>query len=109
VIGLARATALMMLGDKVSAEKACEIGMIYRVCPHASLMDVAIAMAKQLATMPTRGLGLTKRLLNASLSNDLDAQLDLEEDGQREAGRTEDYAEGVRAFLEKRKPQFVGR
>jgi 2-(1,2-epoxy-1,2-dihydrophenyl)acetyl-CoA isomerase len=58
--------------------------------------------------MPTRGLGLTKRAINASMSNDLEAQLELEADLQREAGRTHDFAEGVRAFLEKRKPNFTG-
>jgi 2-(1,2-epoxy-1,2-dihydrophenyl)acetyl-CoA isomerase len=67
-----------------------------------------MALATELAAMPTRGLGLTKRGLNASLTNDLDAQLDLEADLQREAGRTHDFVEGVNAFLEKRKPSFTG-
>jgi 2-(1,2-epoxy-1,2-dihydrophenyl)acetyl-CoA isomerase len=72
------------------------------------LMETAVGTARQLATQPTRGLGLIKRGFNKSLGVDLDAQLDYEEELQREAGRTADYAEGVRAFLEKRKPEFRG-
>lgn len=108
-VGMARATALMMTAEKVSAVDAQEMGMIYKVVPAAELMETATGIARALAQMPTRGLGLTKRALNASLGNGLDAQLDLEEQIQREAGRTEDYAEGVRAFLEKRQPSFSGR
>jgi len=73
------------------------------------LIDTATALAKHLATMPTRALALTKKLINASLSNDLDSQLKLEEEMQRQAGRTADYREGVSAFLEKRKPTYAGR
>jgi 2-(1,2-epoxy-1,2-dihydrophenyl)acetyl-CoA isomerase len=109
LVGPARATALMFLGEKVSAEKALEWGMIHDVVPGTVLLDTATAMARHLATMATRGLALTKKLINASLSNDLQSQLALEEEMQREAGRTADYKEGVRAFLEKRKPTFVGR
>jgi 2-(1,2-epoxy-1,2-dihydrophenyl)acetyl-CoA isomerase len=108
LIGLARATALMMTGEKITAQRAWEIGMVYRVCPPDTLQQEAMALATELAAMPTRGLGLTKRGLNASLTNDLDAQLDLEADLQREAGRTHDFVEGVNAFLEKRKPSFTG-
>ncbi len=109
LIGMARATALMMLAEKVSAAAAHAMGMIYMVAPSSALMDTAVGLARTLAAMPTRGLGLTKRGLNASLGNALDAQLDLEEALQREAGRTDDYAEGVRAFLEKRAASFTGR
>jgi 2-(1,2-epoxy-1,2-dihydrophenyl)acetyl-CoA isomerase len=109
IVGLARAASLMMLADKVSAAQAAEWGMIHRAVPAAELMAMARSLAAELATQPTRGLGLIKRALNASLSNDLDTQLDLEEALQREAGRTEDYVEGVRAFQEKRKARFVGR
>lgn len=108
LVGPARATALMFLAEKISASKALEWGMIHDVVPATVLVDTATALARQLATMPTRGLALTKKLLNASWSNDLQAQLALEEEMQRQAGRTGDYAEGVRAFLEKRKPIYSG-
>ena len=108
LIGLQRAAALTMLGDKLPAGKAKEWGLIVDVVPGAALFDVAMGYAKRLAQMPTRGLGLAKRGFNAGLSNDLESQLGLEEALQREAGATEDYAEGVRAFVEKRKPTFRG-
>jgi 2-(1,2-epoxy-1,2-dihydrophenyl)acetyl-CoA isomerase len=90
------------------AEQAEAWGLIWRCVDDAQLMKEARALASHLATQPTRGLGLIKRALNASPENDLDAQLDLERDLQREAGRTEDYREGTRAFLEKRRPAFKG-
>jgi 2-(1,2-epoxy-1,2-dihydrophenyl)acetyl-CoA isomerase len=108
ILGLPLATALTMLAEKVPADRALELGMIYKVVPDDALLRDATVLAKQLAEMPTRGLGLTKRGLNASLVNDLDRQLDLEESLQREAGKTEDYREGLSAFLEKRKPEFLG-
>jgi len=98
----------MMTGEKISAFRAYEIGMVHRVCSSDTLQQETMTLATELATMPTRGLGLTKRALNASLTNDLDAQLDLEADLQRDAGRTRDFVEGVSAFLEKRKPTFTG-
>ncbi len=109
MIGLQRATALAMLGDKVGAEQALAWGLIYRVCPPVDLLADAQKTATYLATQPTRGLGLTKRAFNRSLGVDLDKQLDYEEVLQREAGRTADYAEGVKAFLAKRKPVYEGR
>jgi 2-(1,2-epoxy-1,2-dihydrophenyl)acetyl-CoA isomerase len=109
LIGPARAASLMMLGDKLSATKALEWGLIYDVVPPAALLERSAALARQLAAMPTRALGLIKRAINASLENDLDTQLALEAELQGEAGRTADYAEGVRAFLEKRKPSYLGR
>jgi 2-(1,2-epoxy-1,2-dihydrophenyl)acetyl-CoA isomerase len=108
LIGLQRAAALTMLGDKLDAGRAKEWGLIYDVVPGAMLAQVSLEMATRLAAMPTRGLGLTKRGFNAGLSDDLEAHLALEEELQREAGQTEDYAEGVRAFIEKRKPTFKG-
>ena len=109
LVGLARATAMMFLADKITAKKALEWGMIYDVVPGTVLLDTATALARQLATMPTRGLAYTKKLLNASASNSLEDQLRLEEEMQRAAGRTADYAEGVKSFLEKRKPTYTGR
>jgi 2-(1,2-epoxy-1,2-dihydrophenyl)acetyl-CoA isomerase len=109
LVGVQRATALMMLAEKVSATKALEWGMIYQIVPPSVLVDSAMALAKQLATMPTRGLALIKQAMNASLGNSLNAQLDVEADLQGKAGRTEDFAEGVKAFLEKRKPVYTGR
>ncbi|CAN5543461.1 2-(1,2-epoxy-1,2-dihydrophenyl)acetyl-CoA isomerase PaaG [soil metagenome] len=109
LIGLQRAAALTMLADKLEAARAKEWGLIFEVVPGAALADVAMGIAKRLAGMPTRGIGLAKRGFNAGLSNDLESQLALEEALQREAGATEDYAEGVRAFVEKRKPVFHGR
>jgi 2-(1,2-epoxy-1,2-dihydrophenyl)acetyl-CoA isomerase len=109
LVGMARATALMMLADKVSAQEAVTIGLIHRVVEAGKLLDEATLLARQLATRPTRGLGLIKRALNASATNGLDEQLALEAQLQAEAGSTADYREGVRAFLEKRPPVFVGR
>ena len=108
LVGFQRATALMMLGDKVKADQALSFGMIYKVCEDAQLQEEALATAKFLASMPTKGLGLTKRALNQSLANDLNAQLEVEEELQTVAGKTYDYQEGVKAFLEKRKPVFKG-
>jgi 2-(1,2-epoxy-1,2-dihydrophenyl)acetyl-CoA isomerase len=98
----------MMTGDKISAARALEIGMIYRVVPNDQLATEATKLAQTLAEMPTRGLALTKRALNASMGNNLDSQLELEEELQREAGRTRDFEEGVAAFKEKRPPVFKG-
>ena len=109
LVGMARATALMMLGDKVSAQDAVTIGLILRVVEGGKLLEEATALSRQLATRPTRGLGLIKRALNASATNGLDEQLALEAQLQAEAGSTADYREGVKAFLEKRPPLFTGR
>jgi 2-(1,2-epoxy-1,2-dihydrophenyl)acetyl-CoA isomerase len=109
LIGLSRATALMMLGGRVSAQQAKDWGMIHEVVLAGVLMETAVELGRHLATQPTRGLGLIKRAVNASLGNDLEAQLALEAALQREAGRSSDYQEGVRAFQEKRPPTFVGR
>jgi 2-(1,2-epoxy-1,2-dihydrophenyl)acetyl-CoA isomerase len=109
LVGMARATQLAMLADKLTAQQALEWGMIYRVVPSGDVQTNAFEFARMLATQPTRGLGLIKRALNAAWENDLAAQLALEAELQREAGRTADYLEGVRAFQQKRAPKFVGR
>lgn len=109
LVGLARASGLFLLGGKVGAAQAKEWGLIWETCEPAALMPRALEVATSLATQPTRGFGLTKQALNESLINDLDAQLDLEADLQAEAGRTEDFAEGVSAFRAKRPPVFRGR
>ena len=109
LVGLARATQLAMLGEKLSARQGLEWGMVYAVVPGEELMPTADALAARLAGMATRGLGLTKRGFEAGFGQGLDAQLALEERLQREAGATADYAEGVRAFVEKRKAAFGGR
>jgi 2-(1,2-epoxy-1,2-dihydrophenyl)acetyl-CoA isomerase len=108
IVGLHRATAMTMLAEKMSAEQARDWGLVYMVTEPDALLETVLGTARQLATMPTRGLGLTKRGFNKSLGVDLSEQLDYEEELQREAGRTADYAEGVHAFLEKRKPEFKG-
>ena len=107
--GMARASALMMLGEKLSARRAMELGLIYRVCPVGELETAGFGLAAELATQPTTGLALTKQLLNASAHNTLEQQLAMEAEYQGRAGRTADYAEGVKAFLEKRRPAFGGR
>ncbi len=108
LIGIQKATALMMLGDKVTAQEAENLGMIYKCFSSETFDDEVLKMATKLANMPTKALGLTKRLMNNSLTNNLEQQLQLESDLQIEASSTNDYSEGVTAFVEKRKPIFKG-
>lgn len=108
LVGMQRATGMFFLAEKMSAAKAKEWGLIWEVAPKAELLDRVMTVARQLATQATRGFGLTKRALNASFANGLDAQLDVEAQAMHEAGRTADYEEGVRAFLEKRAPVYRG-
>jgi len=108
-LGEARAKGLAMTGEPLSAERAEQWGLIWRCVEDAELMAEADALADSLAKGPTAGLALTKQAIHAAAANDFSSQLDLERDLQREAGRTHDHAEGVRAFSERRAPVFTGR
>lgn len=108
LIGLQRAAALMFTGEKVTADEAVSMGMIYKAFEDSELTEQAMRLAVQLAKMPTRGLWLTKQLLNESATNGLEAQLKREGELQTLAGATNDHREGVKAFLEKRLPVFNG-
>lgn len=108
LIGMQKATALMMLGEKVSAREAEAMGMIYKCFADDVFAAESLKIAQTLAQMPTKGLGYTKKLLNLSFSQNLEQQLLAERDYQVLAGETADYKEGVQAFLEKRKPVFTG-
>lgn len=109
LIGEARAKALALTAEPLGAETAADWGLIWRAVDDDKLVEEATALAARLAAGPTMGLGMTKRAIQAAATNSLDEQLDLECDLQREAGRSADYAEGVAAFLEKRKPEFKGK
>lgn len=108
-VGEKIAAEMLMTGMTVSAQRAAEIGMINRVVPTAELMNEAAKLAASLAAGPTGSIGRIKRMLNATFSNDLTAQLSLEADCQVESGRSPDFQEGVTAFFEKRPPKFSGK
>ncbi len=108
LIGKARATEMMMLGEKIPAAKAHDWGMVYKVVEHDSLMDEAMALAKRLAAMPTVALGIMRKNLVEALECDFHTALAREAEGQRIAGDTNDAREGAIAFLQKRKPNFTG-
>ncbi|AMG67898.1 2-(1,2-epoxy-1,2-dihydrophenyl)acetyl-CoA isomerase PaaG [Providencia stuartii] len=107
--GHARAMGMALLGDKISAEQALQWGMIWQVTENDELTTTVNQLAQHLATQPTYGLGLIKKAIYRAATNTLDEQLDLERDLQRLGGRSEDYREGVDAFLNKREPKFKGR
>ena len=109
LVGMQKALALMITGDKVMANEAEKMNMIYKAIPDENYEEEIRKMAHSLAQMPTKGIGLTKRAVNQSWNNSLQQQLILEEELQTEAGKTKDFKEGVSAFLEKRKPIFTGK
>lgn len=109
LVGDARARGLAFLAEPVSAEQAEEWGMIWRAVDDEDFAVQAEALVTRLASQPTEALGLIKKAFAASSSNTLDEQLDLERDLQQQATRTADYAEGVKAFMDKRTPVFTGR
>lgn len=108
LIGFQKASALMMLGDKVGAQEAFNIGMIYKFYPVAFFEEEVEKLALTLAKMPTHAIALTKQLLNKSMINNLQEQLAMESDLQIDASGSYDYQEGVNAFMEKRAPEFKG-
>ncbi|MCK0130528.1 enoyl-CoA hydratase-related protein [Flavobacteriaceae bacterium F08102] len=108
LIGFQKASALAMLGDKISAQEAARLGMIYQVFSSEEFESSVTKLAEKLANMPTKALGMIKELLNKSMTNDLQAQLAMESTYQIEAAQSDDYTEGVSAFIEKRKPKFKG-
>lgn len=108
LVGWQRATALMMLGEAVSAKEAVNMGMIYKSYPNKSFNKEANAMAKKLAQMPTKALGLIKQALSYSYNSSIDKQLSIETELQSKASRTNDFKEGIQAFLEKRQAAFKG-
>jgi len=109
IIGSQKALALMMTGDKIMAEQAEQMNMIYKAVDDESFNNEVNTFAAKLALMPTKGLGLTKKAVNQSFSNNLSEQLAVEGKLQTEAGQSYDFNEGVNAFLEKRTPTFLGK
>lgn len=108
LIGFGRASAVMMLGEKIMAKEAVAMGMIYKSLPDDVFKNEVISIMENLAKMPTKGLALTKKALNESVFAGFEQQLAHEANFQSQAGDTADYAEGVNAFIQKRTPDFKG-
>lgn len=108
LIGLQKASAFMMLGDKISAQEAERTGMIYKFFADDIFIQESEKIAFTLAALPTKGLAYTKQALNISMQNTLEQQLRAEDELQQKAALTKDFSEGVTSFLEKRKPNFTG-
>ncbi|PHQ66624.1 MAG: hypothetical protein COB93_11775 [Sneathiella sp.] len=109
LVGSGKAMGMAMLGDKISADEAERMGLIWKTYPDDDLMAEAEKLARKMASGPTKGYALIKRAMNASLGNDLQTQLDVERDFQQIAHMTEDFSEGVLAFKEKRTARFKGK
>jgi len=109
LIGQQKAAALMMTGEKITAQQAEQMNMIYRACPDEDFSAEVVRLAEKLAQMPTKALGLTKKALNKSALNSLTEQLELEAEFQIQASKTEDFQTGVQAFLSKKIPEFKGK
>ena len=109
LIGIQKAAALMMTGEAISAEKAETLGMIYAVYEDSEFEESAMKLANTISSMPTKGLGYTKKLLSQTFNNSLEEQLSLEAETQALSASSKDHQEGIKAFMEKRTPQFTGK